>query len=288
MKKLILYLLTGTALACTAFISEYDRLGGITRRIPAGNRVPLSSAIEKHSFTRGEELNYQINFGFLKAGEAKMTIEDRLYQVKGNPCFKIDFYGKTTGAASWIADVDDNWGAYVDAVDLKPHISYRNIHENNYRKKEVAEFNHNKNLIHYKDLNVHTGEVKSSEVIQATNDIFDIICGMAYLRNYDMNSMAIGDTLKLDAFMEDTIYNFRIVYYGKDKVKTKAGDFRAHVLRPIMPENKLFSGNQPITVWFSDDANQIPVRMDADFVIGKGKCMLSDYHNLKNELNVLN
>ncbi len=271
MKQPTLYVLIGIIVCCTAFVTDH-----------------LNSAIEEHSFAQGEELNYQVNFGFIKAGEGRMVIEDKLYQIKGNPCFKIDFYGKTTGAVSWLASVDDNWGAYVDAVDLRPHISYRNISENNYHKKEIAEFNHHNNLIHYQNLDVQTGEVKSSEYIQATNKIFDIICGMAYLRNTNMNHLNVGDTLKMNAFMKDTIYNFQIVYYGKEKIKTKAGRFKAHILKPIMPENKLFSGTEPITVWFSDDDNQIPVRMDADFVVGKGKCMLSGYHNVKNELNVSN
>lgn len=249
----------------------------------------LMNDYKNHSFAAGEELNYQINFGFLKAGEGKMVTQDKIFKVRGRPCFKIDFYGKTTGAASWVSKVNNNWGAYIDAVDVKPHISYRNIHEGDYRKKEIAEFNYQQNVIHYKDLDLETGKVKDSENIQTPEQqIFDMICGMAYIRNYDFKKLQPADTLNFKAFLEDSIYDFKIVYYGKDKVKTKAGDFNAHMFKPVMPENKIFRGKQPVTVWFSDDKNHIPVRIDADFVVGSGKCILTDYKNLKSKPNILN
>lgn len=273
MKQPILLFLMGIFIVCSAFL--------------ANNASFHAEDFDDYSFSTGEILDYHINFGFLKAGEGQMVIHDEIYQVKGNPCFKIDFYGKTTGAASWVSQVNDNWGAYIDAVEIKPHLTYRNIQEGNYRKKEIAEFNYKQNVIHYKELDFNTGKVKGTEEIKASDQIFDLICGMAYLRNYDFNTLSIGDTVSFKAFLEDTVYDFNIVYYGKEQVKTKVGKFNAHVLRPIMPENKMFSGTQPVTVWFSDDKNHIPVRIDADFVIGKGKCVLSDFKNLKNKPNLL-
>lgn len=273
MKQPILLFLMGIFIVCSAFL--------------VNNASFHAEDFDDYSFSTGEILDYHINFGFLKAGEGQMVIHDEIYQVKGNPCFKIDFYGKTTGAASWVSEVNDNWGAYIDAVEIKPHLTYRNIQEGNYRKKEIAEFNYKQNVIHYKELDFNTGKVKGTEEIKASDQIFDLICGMAYLRNYDFNTLSIGDTVNFNAFLEDTVYDFNIVYYGKEQVKTKVGKFNAHVLRPIMPENKMFSGTQPVTVWFSDDKNHIPVRIDADFVIGKGKCVLSDFKNIKNKPNLL-
>ncbi len=278
MKQPMFIVLAAALFISSAFLLEKPFVSPFS----AHNRV------ENLSFATGEVLDYNINFGFLKAGEGKMVIQEEMYQVKGTPCYKIDFFGKTTGAAAWIADVDNNWGAYVDAVELKPHLTYRNIQEGKYRKREVAEFDYPQHLIHYKELDFETGEVKENEKIKATGQIFDMICGMAYLRNYDFDALHQGDTISFKAFLEDTLYDFNIVYHGKEKVKTKVGKFRAHVLKPIMPENKLFSGTQPITVWFSDDENQIPVRIDADFAVGNGKCILTDYKNLKSKPNLVN
>lgn len=272
MKQPFLIFLVGISIICSALLDK-----------PSDH----ANGFDQLSFSAGEVLDYQINFGFLKAGEGKMVIQDKIHQVKGNPCFKIDLYGKTTGAASWLAKVDNNWGAYVDAVEIKPHLTYRNIQEGNYRKKEVAEFNYKHNMIQYSELDFKTGRIKETDKIKATHQIFDLIGGMAYLRNYDFHQLAIGDTVAFKAFLEDTVYDFNIVYYGKEEVKTKVGRFNAHVLRPIMPPNKMFSGTQPITIWFSDDQNHIPVRIDADFVIGNVKCMLSDFKNLKNKPNLL-
>ncbi|UII26309.1 DUF3108 domain-containing protein [Fulvivirga maritima] len=243
--------------------------------------------VPNDSFYKGEQLTYKINFGIFSVGEAEMVIQDNFYRVNHRDCYKIDVYGKTTGMVDWVAKVDDHWGAYVDSAALVPHISYRNIKEGNYRKNEVIRFDHRSNQIEAKVKDKKTGEYKEPNYYYAPEDIRDMLAGYLYLRTMDFSKMKKGDEFTLSGFFEDTFYELDVVYKGTDKIKTKAGKFKAIKLVPIMPDNKLFDGEDSILVWISDDKNKIPLKIEAKMFIGSTGLELSDYKNLRNDLNKL-
>ena len=241
--------------------------------------------IEGKSFTRGEMLKYQVSFGIFSVGEAKMEILDKTYKINGRSCYKSNVFGKTTGLVSWVAKVDDTWGAYVDTASLVPHISYRKIRENNYRKDELVKFDHHTDMIEYKVVDKKTGKFKDPEYFQAPDNVRDMVGGYLYIRTLDMSKMQLGDTILVDAFFEDQFYDFRIMYAGKEKIKTKMGKINCHKMIPVMPDNKIFNGENSITVWFSDDKNKIPVRIEADMFIGKAIVEIENTEGLLHPIN---
>lgn len=243
--------------------------------------------IDQNSFTKGEVLEYKVKYSFFIVGKAQIKIHDNFYRINGRDCYRVDVYGKTSGAVDWVARVNDNWGAYVDTAALVPHISYRKIEEGSYRKNELIKFDHTTNMIEAKVVDKKTGLFKEPEYIQAPDNIRDIVGGMMYLRSLDFDQYEKEDIITVDAFFEDTVYDFQIIYKGKEEVKTSVGTFNTFKLVPIMPDNKLFAGENPISVWFSDDENQIPIKVEADMVIGKAGCEIINYKGLKNELEVM-
>ena len=80
---------------------------------------------------------------------------------------------------------------------------------------------------------------------------------------------------------EDKTYNFRIVYLGKEKVKTKFGKTSSFVITPVMPDNKLFSGRNPIKMWISDDLNRIPLKIEAELLLGSLELDIESFQQLK-------
>jgi hypothetical protein len=96
--------------------------------------------------------------------------------------------------------------------------------------------------------------------------------------------MKVNDTIKINAFFEDKLYDFKIKYVGKTKIDTKFGDIQVIKLVPIMPDNQLFNGENSISVFLSDDKNKIPVRMQAEMFVGSVKVDLVKYSGLKNPI----
>jgi hypothetical protein len=53
-----------------------------------------------------------------------------------------------------------------------------------------------------------------------------------------------------------------------------------------MPDNKLFDGENSITCWLSDDANKIPVKIQAKMFIGHTGLELEAFRGLRNQLKI--
>src|SRR5690606_31727260 len=92
------------------------------------------------------------------------------------------------------------------------------------------------------------------------------------------------DTVVVSGFLEDEFYSMKIVYQGKETIKTKVGKIRTLVFKPLMPKNKVFDGENSITAYFSDDKNRIPVKVDAQMFIGSAGVELTSYTGLRNPL----
>lgn len=250
-----------------------------------GSRVVHPMAIKEPAVAFGEKLEFKLTYGIFTVGKAQMKVYNSPYRINSRDCFRVDVKGKTSGAVDWVAKVDDTWGAYIDTADLKPHMTYRRIREGKYRKDEVVKFDHNTRMIEVKVMDKKTGEFKEPDYFQSPTDrIFDMIGGYIYLRSIDFSKLRAGDIIRMDAFFEDTVYDFQVRYLGTEPVKTKMGWTDAIKLQPIMPDNKIFNGKNSITAWFSADKSHIPLLVEANMFIGTAGVELTGYDNLKQEI----
>jgi hypothetical protein len=238
--------------------------------------------VKNESFKRGEYLEYRMHYGIFNIGKGTVKIHETYAEMNNRKCFKVDVFGKTTGLVDWVADVNDQWGAYIDTAALVPHMSYRKIREGRYKKDEVVLFDHEKGRITAKVLDQKTQKYKEPVIYDAPPQVRDLIGGFMFMRTQDFSQKKINDTIVVKGFFEDEFYQLRVLYKGKETVKVKAGKFRAVVLKPIMPANKLFDGENSITIWFSDDKNFIPLKVSANMFIGSAGVELTAFQGLRN------
>jgi hypothetical protein len=97
--------------------------------------------------------------------------------------------------------------------------------------------------------------------------------------------MRKGDSVVISGFLEDTFYDMKMVYDGIEKVKTKAGKFKAIKLIPIMPEGGVFDGEKSVTLWISADENKVPLKIEAKMFVGNTTLELSAFNNLKHPVS---
>ena len=81
--------------------------------------------------------------------------------------------------------------------------------------------------------------------------------------------------------------NMYIRYVGKETIKTKYGKFNAIKFKPLLIKGTIFEGGEKMTVWVTDDANHIPVRIESPIVVGKVKIDMMSYENLRHPLTSL-
>jgi hypothetical protein len=251
------------------------------------SRIDLYPHVKNTSFEKGEVLDYRVNFGFFTVGHAITKVDSKIYTINSRPCYKVDAYGATSGMVSWVEKVDDQWGAYIDTAALVTHISYRKLKENHYRKDELITYDHENSKAEVKVMNKETGMYDPAKYYPTPEHVRDIMGGFTYLRVFDFTRVKKGDTISISGFFEDKAYKIKIIYAGIDKVHTKVGKIRCHKLIPIVPDNKIFDGQNSITTWLSADENQLLVKIHARMFVGSTGIELEEFKGLRNQLKIV-
>lgn len=247
--------------------------------------VPVTKNI---SYGAGEELEYRVNFAFFTVGKAITRVDKKLHEVNSRTCYKVDAYGETSDWISIVTKVNDNWGAFVDTTSLVTHQAWRKLKEGKYHRDEVVNFDQKNNKVEVKVKNKDTGEFEPPKVYDVPPNATDLVGGFLFLRIVDFRKVAIGDTITISGFLENAAYNLKVIYTGKEVVSTKIGKIPCIKVRPIMPKNSLFDGENSIAAWISDDLNRIPVKMQAKMFIGNTGLELVSFRGLRNQLKIVN
>ncbi len=233
--------------------------------------------IPNTSFYRGEVIDYKVHYGFVNAAEAQMVIHDDLHDINGRKCFKIDVNGKSIGMFDLFLRIRDNWGTYLDTASIIPQKFYQKIEEGKYRKHEIVDFDHENKQVNVHNYHFKKQEWKPIEKFEIPQYAQDIVSGYYYLRTIDFKSLKENEIIKLKAFFDDEVFDFKIRFIGREEVKTKLGVIRSVVISPIMPENSLFDGENSIRVWISDDRNKVPLKIKAEMFVGAVEIDIQSY-----------
>lgn len=250
--------------------------------LEGGNRIDS----RKSTISTGERLDYRMYMGFFTVAKGTTTVDKSYHAKNAKGCYKVDAYMETLGIATWISKVNDNWGAYIDTAELVTHESYRNIKEGSYRLNELVKYDHEKDIAAVQVADKKTGAFGEPKVYSTPDQVRDVVAGFMYLRVIDFVKYKVKDTIAVSGFFEDKAYQFKIIYFGKETIKTEMGKIPCYKLVPIMPDNQLFRGENSVTAWISADGNQIPIKVDAKMFIGHAGTELVGFRGLKNQLKV--
>ena len=238
--------------------------------------------IPQSSFGRGETIKYTVHYGLINGGEATVETGGSLEHVNSRPCYKATVSGRTTGSFDFFLRIRDQWRAYIDTTSILPLRAQREIAEKNYRKKETIDFDHLRDMAEVVD---HSHE-NARSTVKVANNTLELVSGFYYLRTINFDRMRVGDVVRMPGYFDGDNFVLDVVYKGRETVETKAGDVRTFKLVPKMPNNKLFRGENAISVFLSDDGNKIPVLFQAEMFVGTVKVDMVSYRGLKWRLNM--
>lgn len=235
---------------------------------------------KKQAFKSGEWLRYKMSYsGFLRAGTAILEIDEA--DLNGKKVFYTKGSGWTTGMISWFFEVDDKYESYFDKDTIKPYIFKRKINEGGYKKHTLTSFNHQQNTAYVQDF-IHQ---KDSSI--AFSNVQDMMSSFYFLRNKDVSQMKKGEEIILDMFLDSQTYNFKLRFIGREVLKTKFGKVKTMLFRPIVQSGRVFKAQESVTLWITEDANKIPIKMKADLSVGSLRAELEAYKGLANPFTKL-
>lgn len=227
--------------------------------------------IQNDSFSIGENYVYKIKFGFVNIGVATVNVTDKVYQVNGRPCYRINVLGRTAGITD-LFKVRNTYISYLDTLAFVPHQFIYSAREGNFKRDQTVYFNQQVNKV----TRVDNQEKKYFNVPKYCQDV---VSGYYFLRTIEFEKMRIGEIVEAPLFFADELYNMKVKYNGKKQISTKFGKINVVELNPILPPNDLFNGSDAIKVFVSDDKNRVPIELYVDFKFGSATMELKQYKN---------
>jgi len=211
---------------------------------------------------------------YINAGTANFTVTTE--RLNNKPVYHLVGTGVTNSKYDFIFKVRDRYESYIDTTTLEPYRFIRNVDEGGYKKYENITFNRTANTA-----------LSTQGVYKVPNCIQDVVSSMYYARNIDFNKYKAGDKIPFTIFLDNEVYNMYIRYQGKEVIKTRYGKFKAIVFKPLLVKGTLFEGGERMTVYVSDDANKVPLRIESPLLVGSVKVDLMNYQNLRYPLTSL-
>ena len=248
-----------------------------------GNNIlsqPLDEfcGIRNTSFQAGETVTLKVFYtlagAYFAAGEANFNTV--LERVNGRPVYHVVGEGKTYSFYDNFFKVRDRYETYIDTATMQPLKFIRNMNEGGYKKYENVTFN-----------KIANTAVTTDGVFQVPACVQDVVSSVFYARNVDFNALKPGDKIPFSLFLDNTRYSIYIRYLGKENIRTKYGKFRAIKFKPLLIKGTIFQGGEKMTVWVSDDANHIPLRIESPISVGSVKIDMINYRNLRYPLSSL-
>ncbi len=232
------------------------------------------------AFETGEYFKFRVHYGFVTAGYATLEVKDA--SVNNKKVFHAIGKGYTTGLSKLFFKVEDNYETYIDKSTGNPYQFVRKIDEGGYKKDQEGFFNRNTDKVTVKDY-----RKKTEKTFPVPENAQDILSTFYYLRNHPtINRLKVGESIAIDMFFDDETTKFKLKFMGREDIKTKFGTIPTMIFRPFVQAGRVFKEQESLTVWISDDANKIPVRIKASLAVGSLKADLESFKGLKHPFKV--
>ncbi|WP_026775972.1 DUF3108 domain-containing protein [Polaribacter sp. Hel_I_88] len=235
----------------------------------------ISGQEKKSAFKSGEWLRYKMSYsGFLRAGTAILEVDETEYQ--GRKVLHAKGTGWTSGMIKWFFEVDDVYESYFDKDNVKPYLFKRKINEGGYKKHRITSFNYQSQQAYIQDF------TNQKDTSVAFTKVQDMMSSFYYLRNIETKDFKKGDEVALDMFLDAQVYPFKLRFLGREVLRTKFGKVNTLIFRPLVQSGRIFKEEESVTIWITDDANKIPIKMQASLSVGSLRAELEAYKGLAN------
>jgi hypothetical protein len=231
--------------------------------------------VKNEAFKCGEKLVYRIHYGFIDAGVASIRIEDSLVPILGKKAYHIVGTGVSTGLLNAVFKVNDRYETYMDAQALCPLMFVRRVDEGGFKIKQDMLFDQDYHIV-----NSNGKRIKIPAYIQ------DMLSAFYYSRTFDYSDEKPGKIDSVVTIVDNQIWSLKIKFMRRDTIKSDVGKICCMVFEPMVQKGRIFKHNDDLQVWISDDKNHIPIRAQANILVGSIKMDIVSWSGLANQAAV--
>lgn len=233
-----------------------------------------------NSFQAGEWFRFRVHYGIFNASYATLQVKNSSYLEK--PVYHVVGKGKSTGLLGLFFKVDDNFESFFDIKTGMPYKYVLKVEEGPTTKDKEVFFEHEDQRIIVKD-----NENNQAVHLPLKSNVQDMISMFYFLRNaINPKELKKNQAFELDMIYDDELFKFKLVFIEREVIRTKFGKISTLVFKPYVSKGRVFKEEESLTVWVSDDANKIPLRIKANLTVGSIKADLDAFKGLKHPFTV--
>ena len=219
-------------------------------KISSAARIePLRPGFE---LPNGQTLHYEADWRFVTAGIATFHLERSGSQEH------LEGTADSTGVVALLFRVADRFNSYFDAKTLCSQKLIKHTEEGSHRRETVITYDYSRGKAVLEERNFKTNEQKRTE-----NDIpgcvTDVVSGMLYVASLPLQQGA-SYSFPLNDGSKTVVVQAHVE--GKEQVKTPAGTFNTIRVGPEGEYGPLKNRGR-VWIWYTDDAQHLPVQMRA-------------------------
>ncbi len=235
----------------------------------------LATAAPFTAFRDGETFTYRVGFAiFTRAGEITIAAHDR--KLDGVEAISVSTDTRSRGVVRGLYSFDNK----AEVVIEKSSGRMLQVKESGADPKRATDteitFDYQTRLANYTD---RVRPERSVVLAIPDGDPVDLISALVQTRDWNLKP---GDKRDLLVQFGRDFYPLTIKAEGYEEVRTPLGTYNTLVLVPRMEKDPkgLFKKGGEIKVWISQDASNLPVKMQLKLNFGAATLLLSNYKSI--------
>lgn len=242
------------------------------------------------AFQAGEEMSFTMHYtwGMIDSDVGSATVSLDTVRFNGEKAFLCSVYGKTTRMYDLFFKVREDFKSWFSVDGLRPLKFTRDTFEGKYKAKNTY-------IYDWKAAEPHIiADVYSSSSGQRNLELpltpctFDLPALFFFARNIDMTKVEPGRRYPMTFAIDDDIYNVYFIFYGPEVIKVKGlGTVRTIRFAAKLLAGEVFTGEEDMMIWISDDDNRVPVYFEAPILVGTASGRMNGYSGLKYPFSAL-
>ncbi len=249
----------------------------------SGQCFPVHPGLaDEHAFRQGEHLKYIIHYKWLgirtDVGYAEVVLEDGglrngrriLHPVAQGSTYKFwDAFFK-------VRDLYES-AFYEDSV--RPVYFHRDIHEGKYTVRNIYHWDDSTHAINAK---VIWADRTVDTLLPGHQCTFDLLTLFYNARNMDLEALDEGVNNPVSFAIDNEIFDIYFRFVGREEKRIPGlGVYRTLKFAAKVVAGEVFTGEQEMYIWVSDDMNRIPLLFESPIIVGSVFGRLAGWDGLR-------
>jgi len=220
----------------------------------------------------GEIMHYNVRYGILNIGKAIISFTDdslgRGHHIKAE--------AKSVGIVRFFKSINYCFECCMDTITGLPINASMSLADRRCAVYNETVFDHHSR----EDSSIVYCQMSGMHVVP--KNIYDLLTAYFYFRqNHIPITVKTGQDAVMKIYIADILWDLRLRYVGRETIKTKYGKIECLKFIPSTVAGNFFKNEDDMTVWFTDDAAHIPVRLRLNLIVGAVNGDLVEYQKPK-------